>query len=209
MGKPDSSLSRRGLFRGVGTASLGAAACRPGPPRDPNGDATQGGESARALASPQEVDTTINGKAVKKAVEPRTTLADFLRLDVGLTGTKIGCDRGSCGACMVLVDGLPQNSCMLLALDVNGREVTTVEGIGSSKSLAPIQRAFVDHDALQCGFCTSGMLISCSALLSRAKPGSLDRDQVDDAIAGNLCRCGTYPHIVAAVLEANGSKGGA
>lgn len=209
MGKTDTNLSRRGLFRGVGTASLGAAACRTEPTRDPDNDATQGGESARALVSPQEVDTTINGKAVRQAVEPRTTLAEFLRLDVGLTGTKIGCDRGSCGACMVLVDGEPQNSCMLLALDVNGREVTTVEGLGSSKQLSPIQQAFVDHDALQCGFCTSGMLISCSALLSRSKAGSLDRKQVDDAIAGNLCRCGTYPHVVAAVLEANGAKGGA
>jgi xanthine dehydrogenase YagT iron-sulfur-binding subunit len=149
----------------------------------------------------------LNGRAVTLEAEPRTTLLDALRLDLQTTGPKLVCDRGACGACTVLVDGMPRNACMMLAHDVAGRSVTTVEGLAEGGSLSRLQRAFVEHDALQCGFCTSGMLISCTALLRRSKGKALQPTDVEQAIAGNLCRCGTYPNIVSAVLDV--AKGGA
>ena len=137
----------------------------------------------------------------------RTTLAQLLRLDLDRTGTKIVCDRGACGACTVMVDGAPMNSCMMLAHDVEGRKVTTVEGLGEPDQLSALQQAFVEHDALQCGFCTSGMLISSAALLR--KGGTVTEERVKEAISGNLCRCGTYPHVVSAVMSvAEGGEAG-
>jgi xanthine dehydrogenase YagT iron-sulfur-binding subunit len=135
------------------------------------------------------------------SVEPRVTLLEALRFDLGVTGPKVVCDRGACGACTVLVDGLPRNSCMMLAHDVAGANVTTVAGLGNGDELSALQDAFVRHDALQCGFCTSGMLTSCAALLRKTGGAKLTANAVREAISGNLCRCGTYPHVVAAVLE--------
>lgn len=205
-------LTRRGLFRSVGTAALVSGCVRrtgtegpdDGPPVD---DAT-----APAEIGPDAVPLrfTLDGKEVEVSVEPRVTLLDALRIDLDVTGPKVVCDRGSCSACLVLVDGLPRNACMMLAHDVAGRQVTTVAGLGEGDELSALQKAFVKHDALQCGFCTSGMLVSCAALIRRTPtPSSLTADQVQDAISGNLCRCGTYPHVVAAVLDAAGAKGGA
>ncbi|MCA9706195.1 MAG: (2Fe-2S)-binding protein [Myxococcales bacterium] len=153
---------------------------------------------------------SLDGETREVSVEPRTTLLEALRLDLQVTGPKVVCDRGSCSACLVLVDGVPRNSCMMLAHDVAGRTVTTVAGLSEGQELSALQQAFVRHDALQCGFCTSGMLVSCAALLRRHPRGEpLTEDAVRDAISGNLCRCGTYPHVVAAVLDVAGAKGDA
>jgi aerobic-type carbon monoxide dehydrogenase small subunit (CoxS/CutS family) len=138
------------------------------------------------------------------SVEPRTTLAEALRNELHLTGTKIVCDRGSCSACTVWLDGTPVNSCMTFALDAVGRKVTTIEGLGDPEELHPLQAAFVEHDATQCGYCTPGMVMSCAALLERTpSPTAAD---VQQAISGNLCRCGTYPKVVEAALAAAHSR---
>jgi aerobic-type carbon monoxide dehydrogenase small subunit (CoxS/CutS family) len=147
----------------------------------------------------------VNGHPHKLQLEPRTTLADALRNRLGLTGTKIGCDHGACSACTVYLDGVPVNSCLVLAVDAIGREVTTIEGLAAGEDkLHPVQEAFIRHDAMQCGFCTPGMVMSCAALL-RANPHPTEHD-VRAAVSGNLCRCGTYPHVVEAVLGASGVK---
>ena len=150
--------------------------------------------------SPAPLEFVLDGQPVKREVEARTTLLELLRLDLDKTGAKLVCDRGACGACMVLVNKVPRNACMLLAHDVAGAEVTTVAGLSQSDQLSPLQAAFVEHDALQCGFCTSGMLISATAVLEANAGKPLTREQVADGLAGNLCRCGTYPHVIDAVL---------
>lgn len=142
----------------------------------------------------------INGAAHSLSVEPRMTLAEALRDNLGLTGTKVVCDRGSCSACTVWMDKVPTLSCMTLAVDVGPRKITTIEGIASGGHLHPLQEAFVKHDAMQCGFCTPGMVMSCVALLDRNPNPTLD--DVKHAVSGNLCRCGTYPKVFAATLEA-------
>ncbi|EDM80515.1 2Fe-2S ferredoxin [Plesiocystis pacifica SIR-1] len=203
-------LTRRGLFRRLGVAGTAAAlvnsSCKvqDGELEAPAVDLGPDTSGAFGLdAAP--LNFTLDGKAVDTKAEARTTLLELLRLDLDATGTKVVCDRGACGACMVLVDGVARNSCMLLAHDVAGAEVTTVAGLGASGELSALQQAFVDHDALQCGFCTSGMLISASALLRKGggpgKAAGMTAAQVEDGLAGNLCRCGTYPHVVAAVLS--------
>lgn len=185
---------------------------------------------ARAAAPPPQelgpgpipVQLLVNGKTVAARVEPRDTLAHVLRESLGLSGTKIGCDRGACGACTVWVDGTPTNACMTLALDVAGvgvagrggraaRAVTTIEGLApAGKGLHPVQQAFVGCDALQCGFCTPGMVMSCAALYERKRAAgqlsSLSESEVRDAVAGNLCRCGSYPHVISAVMTAAGGR---
>jgi len=142
----------------------------------------------------------VNGSPRAVVAEPRMTLADVLRGPLGLTGTKVGCDRGACSACTVWIDGAPVVSCMMLAIDVGGRKVTTIEGLARGDDLHPVQSAFMAHDAVQCGFCTPGLVMSCAALLARNPDPSLD--DVTDAISGHLCRCGTYPHVFAATLAA-------
>jgi xanthine dehydrogenase YagT iron-sulfur-binding subunit len=141
----------------------------------------------------------VNGQPHSISVEPRATLAETLRDNLHLTGTKVACDRGSCSACTVWLDKVPTLSCMTLAIDVGGRDVTTIEGIGSADHLHPLQAAFVKHDAMQCGFCTPGMVMSCAALLERNPSPKLE--DVKQAVSGNLCRCGTYPKVFAATLE--------
>jgi aerobic carbon-monoxide dehydrogenase small subunit len=147
----------------------------------------------------QVVDMTVNGDAVELAVEPYRTLLDVLRDDLGLTGAKKGCDRGDCGACTVLLDGKPITSCMMLAVQADGGRITTIEGLCSGGRLHPIQQAFVDHGAVQCGFCTPGMVLAAVALLEE-NPHPTEV-QVRDAIAGNLCRCTGYAKIVDAVMS--------
>ncbi|MGH3041746.1 MAG: (2Fe-2S)-binding protein [Candidatus Rokuibacteriota bacterium] len=141
----------------------------------------------------------MNGVAYPLEVAPGTTLLSAVRDGVGLTGAKEGCDDSECGACMMLLDGKPVNSCSYLALQADGREVTTVEGLADGSSLAPLQRAFLEHGGVQCGFCTPGMLISATALL-QANPRPSE-DEVRIALSGNLCRCTGYDGIVKAVLE--------
>ncbi|MFO7564693.1 MAG: (2Fe-2S)-binding protein [Enhygromyxa sp.] len=202
--QPSKGLTRRGLFRSIGTATIVAGCVKQDPPTEtPDAPSAPSLEGSFGL-TPAALEFVLDGEPVRREVEARTTLLELLRIDLDQTGAKLVCDRGSCGACMVLVDGVPRNSCMLLAHDVAGAEVTTVAGLGSAQSLSSLQKAFVEHDALQCGFCTSGMLISSAALLEQQK-SKLTREQVADALAGNLCRCGTYPHVIDAVLSvANG-----
>ncbi len=155
-----------------------------------------------AVVGPQPiaVTLTVNGTAWALAVEPRATLAEVLRGPLQLTGTKIGCNRGTCSACTVWLDGAPVCACMILAVDVGARAVTTIEGLAAGDNLHPVQQAFVDYDALQCGYCTPGMVMSCAALLERTpEPTAAD---VRAAISGHCCRCGTYPHVVDATLAA-------
>ena len=147
-------------------------------------------------------DTTmkVNGVLTTLAIEPGRSLLSVIRDDLGLTGTKEGCNDSECGACMVLVDGQPLNSCSYLAVQVDGRSVVTVEGLSSGDGLAPLQRAFLAHGGVQCGFCTPGMLISATALLARAPDPTAD--EIRASLAGNLCRCTGYAGIVSAVLAA-------
>ena len=149
------------------------------------------------------IKLTVNGVDHRLEVEDRWTLVELLRDHLELTGTKIGCDRGECGACTVLVDGTPLYSCSQLAVWMNGRSIQTVEGLAKSGKLDPLQEAFIEHDAPQCGYCTSGQLMIAKALLMKnAKP---TRDEVRTAMTGNLCRCSNYNHYVEAVLAAGGN----
>jgi carbon-monoxide dehydrogenase small subunit len=142
----------------------------------------------------------VNGKRVAVEVEPRTSLADCLRHELGLTGTHLGCEHGVCGACTVLVDGWPARSCLMFAVQADGARVVTVEGLSDAAALTPLQQAFRKHHALQCGFCTPGMIVAAHALLS-AEPEA-DADRIRAALSGNLCRCTGYIGIVEAVLDA-------
>jgi xanthine dehydrogenase YagT iron-sulfur-binding subunit len=154
------------------------------------------------VVGPDAVPLTlqVNGVARSVAVAPHVTLAEVLRGPLDLTGTKIGCDRGACSACTVWLDGVPVASCMMLAIDVGARAVTTIEGLANGDELHPVQAAFIAHDAVQCGFCTPGLVMSSAALLARNPQPTLD--DVKAAVSGHLCRCGTYPHVFAATLAA-------
>ncbi|MFL6437778.1 MAG: (2Fe-2S)-binding protein [Terriglobales bacterium] len=159
-------------------------------------------EEKSKVLGPGAVPVTlhVNGSARQVNIEPRTTLAEALRTDLGLTGTKIVCDRGSCSACTVWLDKTPVCSCLMLAIDAVPHKITTIEGLASGQRLHPVQAAFIEHDALQCGFCTPGMIMSCAALLAHNPDPTLE--QVKTATSGNLCRCGTYPKVFDATLAA-------
>ena len=150
--------------------------------------------------SKQATRVTVNGKAHARIVESRLTLADFLRHELGLTGTHLGCEHGVCGACTVLVDGQSTRACLMFAVQANGRDVTTVEGLTPDSGLSVLQQAFVDNHGLQCGFCTPGMLATLTELL-RENPAPSE-DEVREALTGNLCRCTGYAGIVKAALDA-------
>jgi len=201
---PDDRLevSRRDVLRGAGVAAfLGAVS----PALGQEGKAAAKG--VRTLG-PEAVtfELGVNGKRTRLSVEPRVTLLDALRDRIGMTGTKRACDHGACGACTVMVDGKTVNSCLMLAVDAAGREVRTIEGLEQDGKLHPMQDAFIEHDAVQCGFCTPGMIMSCTALVE--SNGSPTDEQIRDAVRGNLCRCGTYPHVFEACRTAStGMKG--
>jgi xanthine dehydrogenase YagT iron-sulfur-binding subunit len=148
------------------------------------------------------LNLVVNGRDVVVRADPGMSLAEVLRDGLDLTGTKIGCDRGACSACTVWLDGDVVASCMMLAFDARGRAVTTIEGLAAGGDLHPVQRAFVEHDAMQCGFCTPGMVMSCAALVARNPACTLD--DVKAAVSGHLCRCGAYPNIFKAALAAAG-----
>jgi xanthine dehydrogenase YagT iron-sulfur-binding subunit len=162
----------------------------------------------------------INGKEYSLTLEPRVTLLDALREIIGLTGTKKGCGRGQCGACTVLVDGRRINSCLTLAIMHEGQEITTIEGLAQGNALHPLQTAFIERDAFQCGYCTPGQICSAAGLLAEAAantasavtpdvskiPIVLDDNEIRERMSGNLCRCGAYPNIVAAVRDVAGNK---
>lgn len=153
----------------------------------------------------KKLSFTLNGKAVSLETDPERTLLWVLRTDFALTGTKYGCGQGYCGACTILVDGRAQRSCQLTVGDVAGRQVTTIEGLASNGRLHPVQQAFVDHDALQCGFCTPGMILNAVDLLARNPHPT--RQQIIKGMEDNLCRCGAHTRIIEAI-EAAAQKGG-
>jgi xanthine dehydrogenase YagT iron-sulfur-binding subunit len=153
------------------------------------------------------VTLRVNGVDHQLRLDPRVTLLDALRDVLELTGTKKGCDQGACGACTVLVDGRRVLSCLMLAAQCDGRQVTTIEGLSRDGELHPLQQAFIRHDAFQCGYCTSGQILSAVSLLAEGRAGS--DEEIREFMSGNLCRCGAYPNIVAAireVAEAGGSR---
>ncbi|ANV99446.1 (2Fe-2S)-binding protein [Bradyrhizobium icense] len=143
---------------------------------------------------------TVNGNRMELTVAPWTTLLDALRDHLDLTGTKKGCDHGQCGACTVLVDGRRINSCLTLAVMKEGAEIITVEGLARDGELHPLQQAFIDHDAFQCGYCTSGQICSAAGLIAEGKAKTAD--EIRELMSGNICRCGAYPNIVAAIQQA-------
>jgi xanthine dehydrogenase YagT iron-sulfur-binding subunit len=163
------------------------------------------------VAQVQRLDIVlhVNGGEQRLTVDTRATLLDVLREQLGLTGSKKGCDHGQCGACTVLLDGRRVNSCLALAVAHQGAEVVTIEGLGSGDRLHPVQEAFLEHDAFQCGYCTPGQICSAVGMLDEAKAAgeTLDDDEIRERLSGNLCRCGAYVNIVAAVGEAATAEG--
>jgi xanthine dehydrogenase YagT iron-sulfur-binding subunit len=151
------------------------------------------------------VTLRVNGVDHQLRLDPRVTLLDALRDVLELTGTKKGCDQGACGACTVLVDGRRVLSCLMLAAQCDGRQVTTIEGLSRDGELHPLQQAFIRHDAFQCGYCTAGQILSAVSLLAEGRAGS--DEEIREFMSGNLCRCGAYPNIVAAIREVAGSGG--
>jgi xanthine dehydrogenase YagT iron-sulfur-binding subunit len=147
---------------------------------------------------------TVNGVEMQLKLAPWTTLLDALRDHLDLTGTKKGCDHGQCGACTVLVDGRRINSCLTLAVTKDGATVTTIEGLATDGALHTLQQAFIDHDAFQCGYCTSGQICSAAGLIAEGKAKSAD--EIRELMSGNICRCGAYPNIVAAIQQAMGQS---
>ena len=197
-------ISRRGFLKGAGITAAGTALLEGVQVFSREAVAATNSDVKELGPGAVPVTLLVNGKEHTIQIEPRTTLADALRVHMGLTGTKVICDRGSCSGCTVLLDKTPVNSCMTLAMDARGHHVTTIEGLPQNGEMHPLQAAFVKHDAMQCGFCTPGMVMSCAALLEKnPKP---TEDEVRRATAGNLCRCGTYPRIFAATLEAAGTS---
>ena len=190
-------VSRRGFIASVGTGALGAVvATRAG-----------GGEKPAAAAGELTAITLdVNGRRQKVQVEPRWTLLYVLRERLGLTGSKPGCERGECGACTVLIDGAPRYACLTLAVEAEGHAVTTIEGLMDGEKLGPMQQAFADEDALQCGYCTPGQIMAAEGLL-RANPAP-STDEIRLGMSGNLCRCGAYPHITKAVRRAAAARKG-
>jgi xanthine dehydrogenase YagT iron-sulfur-binding subunit len=159
-------------------------------------------DAANQIPDRIPINLIVNGVRRTLNLVPWTTLLDALRDHLTLTGTKKGCDHGQCGACTVLVDGRRVNSCLTLAVMKDGSEITTVEGLARDGALHPLQQAFIEHDAFQCGYCTPGQICSAAGLLAEAR--AKDADEIRELMSGNLCRCGAYPNIVAAIHQAMG-----
>ncbi|MFI0419477.1 (2Fe-2S)-binding protein [Spongiactinospora sp. 9N601] len=190
----ESTATRRTVLR-AGVAAAAAAPIAAG-----QGTAAAATEPAGTQTGPARVRLKVNGRLHEPELEPRVTLLDALRERIGLTGTKKGCDRGECGACTVLVDGRRIKSCLTLAVMQQGREITTVEGLAHGERLHPVQAAFIGNDALQCGFCTPGQVMSAIGCIEEGHAGS--DAEIREWMSGNLCRCSCYPNIVAAVRQA-------
>jgi xanthine dehydrogenase YagT iron-sulfur-binding subunit len=173
-------------------------------------DMAQTNTVARAATSqvPPKISIVlnVNGQHRQLKLAPWTTLLDALRDHLDLTGTKKGCDHGQCGACTVLLDGRRINSCLTLAVMKDGANITTIEGLASQDALHPLQQAFIEHDAFQCGYCTPGQICSAAGLIAEGKAKSVD--EIRELMSGNICRCGAYPNIVAAIQQAMGAMGG-
>ncbi|MBM4013518.1 MAG: (2Fe-2S)-binding protein [Planctomycetes bacterium] len=203
-----SGVSRRGFLKGVGAGALAAGAVAPAAAAL---GAKAGPQAAAAGTvfgpAPVAVALNVNGKVRQLRLEPRVTLLDALRNHLDLTGAKKVCDRATCGACTVLLDGKAVYACTVLAVEANGRAIETVEGLAETHGgAAPIQKCFVANDAQQCGFCTPGFVMACESF-KRANPGAT-REQALDGLGGNLCRCGTYHGVAQAVVDALAGKGG-
>jgi len=190
-------VSRRGFLSSIGTGAVGAAAVAG---LGPGEQAVTAQAEVVPAGDVGTITLTVNGRRHKILVEPRWTLLHVLRDKLGLTGAKAGCERGECGACTVLIDGKSRYACMTLAADVDGHEVTTVEGLMQGEELGLTQRAFAEEDAFQCGFCTPGQVMAAEALLRANASPSLD--EIRHGMSGNLCRCGAYVHIFSAVEKA-------
>ena len=186
-------LGRREFLAG-GAATV-VAACA-------GGQARREAAVASAPGEPMEITLLVNGERRALRIDPRTTLLDLLRENLGLTGTKKGCDMGQCGACTVLADGVRIDSCLALAAQYDGRSITTIEGLIKDGTLHPAQEAFLQEDAFQCGYCTPGQILSCIGFLHEGG-GATDAD-IREGMSGNICRCGAYPNIVAAVRSVRG-----
>lgn len=194
-----SGISRRNFLKGIGSGIVVGAAIVPGVT---SCSSKKEGPHGSKIVGPDQVQIslTVNGKREKMVIEPRTTLLDALRDQLGFTGTKRVCDRGECGSCTIILNGKSVLACSMLALDADGAKVETVEGLANGENLHPLQEAFIKYDALQCGFCTPGFLMSGVALLRKNPSPSMD--EIKRGVSGNLCRCGTYPNIFAAVDDA-------
>lgn len=198
--KGASGVSRRSFLTHMSAASIAAAVSHPLAAQARSNDNQQGAkmeDSQPLVEGAVAVSLKINKQTHNLKVDPRTTLLDCIHENLGITGTKKGCDHGQCGACTVHVNGRRVNSCLTLAVMHDGDEITTIEGLGQPDNLHPLQAAFVECDAYQCGYCTSGQLMSAAALLNEPW-GPLDED-VREAMSGNICRCGAYPNIVSAI----------
>ena len=191
------SVTRRGLLSGT-AAGL---ALSPAPNDGAQAQPAPAGPLAPALPT-IDVVLQVNGRRLPMTVEPRTSLLDALREQAGLTGTKKGCDRGSCGACTVHIDGRRMNACLTLAARCHGKSVTTIEGLATGDELHPMQAAFLHHDAYQCGYCTPGQVMSALALIDEGHGGS--DAEIREHMSGNICRCGAYANIAAAVRDVAG-----
>ena len=198
--KSDQGITRRGFIKGVGTGAAAVAAT--------------GVLSAHAPAESAVLESTethrvtlkVNGRRHSLLVEPRWSLLFVLREKLGLTGSKVGCERGECGACTVLMDGLPRYACLTLAVETQGADITTIEGLMKGEELGKVQQAFLEYDAFQCGYCTPGQIMAAEGLLRSSPQPSLD--EIQKGMSGNLCRCGAYVHIFHAVEDAAKARGG-
>ncbi|MGQ9464053.1 MAG: (2Fe-2S)-binding protein [Candidatus Fervidibacter sp.] len=195
--KKRKGVSRREFFKvtGAGAAITGLITVK-------GNEETAAAAKVVRIPRNQSIPVTlrVNGKTHKLQLEPRVTLLDTLRNHLNLTGTKKVCNKGECGACTVLLDGKPVYSCMMLAIEAEGHEIVTIEGLAKDGKLHPVQEAFVENDALQCGFCTPGFIMAAVGLLNQNKNPSLE--ELKEALSGNICRCGVYPRIIAAVMDA-------
>ena len=212
-------IDRRTLIKGAAAVGVTSFASKVAPAADLAVPKLEQVPVPPSPPHPLQVNLTVNGQAQTLSVEPRVTLLDALRERLDMTGTKKGCDHGQCGACTVLVDGRRVNSCLTLAVTVEGSHVTTVEGLAGGDDLSPLQQAFIEHDGFQCGYCTPGQLCSATALLEEIKAGQvsaatrnlamaasieLTDEEIRERMSGNLCRCGAYNGIVEAVRQAAG-----
>src|ERR671918_3021044 len=197
--KKGMKLSRRSFLKGIGGGAIGTAVVSTGLVKSYLAEAYSP-EAVGAARAKTPIALKVNGRTYRVEAEHRDTLAEVLRDQLGLTGTKIGCDRGECGACTVIINGRNMYSCSQLAVWMEGKEILTIEGLAKGDQLDPVQEAFIEHDGPQCGFCTSGQIMSGKALLLKnSKPSEA---QVRRGLSGNLCRCGNYNREVAAVLAA-------